>query len=35
MFEKYEGFNLNTYVDGQENKMVFGNAEINESKIKN
>jgi len=34
MFEKYEGFNLNNYVDGQTNKMVFGNEEINDSNIK-
>lgn len=35
MFEKYEGFNLNTYVDGQKDKMVFGNEEINDSNVKN
>ena len=35
MLEKYEEFNLNAYVDGQTNKMVFGNAEIQDSNLKN
>jgi hypothetical protein len=34
MLEKYEDFNLNTYVDGQVKKMVFGNTEVKESNIK-
>ena len=34
MFEKYEGFNLNNYVDGQTKKIVFGNEETNNSNIK-
>ena len=35
MFEKYEDFNLNLYVDGQVKKLVFGNTEAKESNIKN
>ena len=35
MLEKYEDLNLNTYVDGQAKKLVFGNSEVKESNIKN